>query len=226
MWIERVRRHPTLAGCLGLALVELTGCETEAAAELEREMVAAEERLRAAHAGRPPREIELLQPARRLYRAIGIDPTRHRPSPEALVRRVLRGEPLPRIHPIVDLGNLWAVSSGLPVGLYDTARLRGETIEVRLGRPGESYPGIRKAEVRLGGRLVLADAEGPFGNPTSDSARTAVGPRTRDVLCVMLAPAATSPSLLDRWAAWLRERAAAYLAATAVSAVIPAEPGP
>jgi len=226
MWIERVRRSADLAGRLGLALVELAGCQAERAVpELEAELDAVAERLRAAHAGRKPSEIPLLQPARALYRAIGIDPTRHRPSPEALLRRVLRGEPLPRILPAVDLGNFWAVSSGLPVGLYDTAKLAPGAIELRIGREGEVYEGIRKGTVRLTGRLVLADAEGPFGNPTSDSARTAVTPESRDLLYVMMAPAGTSASLLDRWAAWLRERAVVHLgAASAASSILP--PGP
>ena len=42
------------------------------------------------------------------------------------------------------------------------------------GTPGEQYAGIRKDVVHVADRLTLADARGPFGNPTSDSARTMV----------------------------------------------------
>ncbi|HEY0781724.1 MAG TPA: hypothetical protein VGE98_04650, partial [Thermoanaerobaculia bacterium] len=43
---------------------------------------------------------------RALFRAAGCDPTRYRPSSEALLRRVLKGEALPAIHPFVDVNNV------------------------------------------------------------------------------------------------------------------------
>ncbi|HSS51323.1 MAG TPA: hypothetical protein VLX28_20460, partial [Thermoanaerobaculia bacterium] len=46
---------------------------------------------------------------RSLFRAAGCDPTRYRPSSEALLRRVLKGEDLPAIHPLVDLNNCLSV---------------------------------------------------------------------------------------------------------------------
>jgi DNA/RNA-binding domain of Phe-tRNA-synthetase-like protein len=67
-------------------------------------------------------------------------------------------------------------------------------VELRLGRDGEQYPGIRKDEVHVGGRLTLADARGPFGNPSSDSARTMVTTAARSVLVVVFAPARLRPS--------------------------------
>jgi DNA/RNA-binding domain of Phe-tRNA-synthetase-like protein len=42
--------------------------------------------------------------------------------------------------------------------------------------------------VHLAGRLALFDARGPFGNPTSDSARTMTGVGTRAVIAVVFAP--------------------------------------
>ena len=42
---------------------------------------------------------------RRLFRAAGCDPTRYRPSSEALLRRLLKGSELPAIAPLVDLNN-------------------------------------------------------------------------------------------------------------------------
>ena len=59
---------------------------------------------------------------------------------------------------------------------------------LRLGLEGESYPGIRKDDVHVGGRIALADAVGPFGNPTSDSARTMVTTTTTRALLVVFAP--------------------------------------
>jgi DNA/RNA-binding domain of Phe-tRNA-synthetase-like protein len=42
--------------------------------------------------------------------------------------------------------------------------------------------------VNVGGRITLADTLGPFGNPTSDSARTMVTRATTRALVVVFAP--------------------------------------
>ena len=60
---------------------------------------------------------------------------------------------------------------------------------LRRGGTGEAYRGIRKDEVHLEGRPVLADEAGAFGNPTSDSERTCVTPGTRSLWMVIFAPA-------------------------------------
>ena len=42
---------------------------------------------------------------RMMYKRVGIDPTKTRPSSEALLRRVRRGDELPRINSLVDAIN-------------------------------------------------------------------------------------------------------------------------
>ena len=76
----------------------------------------------------------------------------------------------------------------MPLGLYDRARIVGEVVWLREGEAGEEYPGIRKGPVHLGGRLCVADDEGAFGSPTSDSFRTRVTESTRELLVVVFAP--------------------------------------
>ncbi len=125
---------------------------------------------------------------RAMYRRVGIDPTKTRPSSEALLRRVRKGDALPRINSLVDIVNWCSLESQLPFGLYDRAHIRGP-VSLRLGRDGEEYAGIRKDVVHVAGRLILADDEGPFGNPTSDSARTMVTSATTSALIVIFAPA-------------------------------------
>jgi DNA/RNA-binding domain of Phe-tRNA-synthetase-like protein len=155
--------------------------------------------------------VHALQHARSLYRSFGLDPTKTRPSSEALLRRVLRGDALPRISGPVDLSNLLALRFLLPIGLYDADRLAGEP-SARLGTAGESYAGIRKDDVHLEGRLVLADARGPFGNPTSDSLRAAVSPETRCLLLVIFAPATVSATRLAAHVAEARASVERHLA--------------
>jgi DNA/RNA-binding domain of Phe-tRNA-synthetase-like protein len=124
---------------------------------------------------------------RAMYRRVGLDPTKTRPSSEALLRRVRKGDSLPRINSMVDVCNWCSLELQLPYGLYDAAHIDGD-VELRLGRDGESYPGIRKDDVHVAGRIALADRRGAFGNPTSDSARTMVTTATTSALLVVFAP--------------------------------------
>ena len=125
---------------------------------------------------------------RTMYKRVGIDPTKTRPSSEALLRRVRRGDELPRINSAVDIINWCSFESQLPFGLYDVDRIQGDVM-LRLGADGEAYAGIRKDEVHVAGRLTLVDDLGPFGNPTSDSARTMVSTATTRLMVVIFAPA-------------------------------------
>jgi len=160
---------------------------TEPSTAQQQAMATLEMELATEHSGRTPAEIPGLQAARRLYHAAGVDPTRTRPSSEALLRRVLKGQGLPTVNSAVDAGNELSLRLLLPLGLYDATRIRG-SVTLRKGREGESYPGIRKVEVHLAGRLALFDELGPFGSPTSDSPRTCVTEATTELLLVIFAP--------------------------------------
>ena len=126
--------------------------------------------------------------ARELYRRFGVDPTRVRPSSEALLRRLKKGDPLPRINSLVDVANAMSVQLQVPVGLYDLGKVKGEELVMRLGREGESYEGIGKERVNVGGRICIADAEGPIGNPSADSARTMITTDTEQAMWIYFLP--------------------------------------
>jgi DNA/RNA-binding domain of Phe-tRNA-synthetase-like protein len=130
-------------------------------------------------AARPP-----ITATREMYRRLGKEPSRYRGSPEALLRRSRAGKELYRIHNVVDVVNLVSLRTYLPIGLYDAAKVR-PPITLRRGAPGEAYDGIGKEQLNLDGLPVLADAEGPFGSPTSDSLRTRVTEETREVVAVV-----------------------------------------
>jgi len=151
---------------------------------------------------------DLTTAVRTMYKRVGIDPTKTRPSSEALLRRVRKGDELPRINSLVDVINWCSLESQLSFGLYDLDRIHGD-VTLRLGRDGESYPGIRKDAVHVAGRLTLADDLGPFGNPTSDSARTMVTTATTRALVVIFAPAAYEQAA-RRALALTQERIARY----------------
>jgi DNA/RNA-binding domain of Phe-tRNA-synthetase-like protein len=146
---------------------------------------------------------------RTMYKRVGIDPTKTRPSSEALLRRVRRGDELPRINSLVDIINWCSLESQLPFGLYDPDRVQG-AVTLRLGQPGEEYAGIRKDVVHVAGRLTLADDAGPFGNPTSDSARTMVTVTSTRALVVIFAPVSVAASTVDGVMALTKRRIAEY----------------
>ena len=133
---------------------------------------------------------------RTMYKRVGIDPTKRRPSNEALLRRVRKGDALPRINSAVDVVNWCSLEFQLPYGLYDASKISGPVM-LRLGAAGESYPGIRKDDVNVGGRITVADDLGAFGNPTSDSARTMVTSMASELLVIVYAPGEIARTQLD-----------------------------
>ena len=195
---------PELAGVIRPAALWWAGATVvERDARLDEGIAAASTRTIEA----PPEDV---QAVRAMYRRVGIDPTRTRPSSEALLRRVRRGDSFPRVNSLVDVVNWCSLEFQLPYGVYDRARIAG-AVTLRLGAEGEAYDGIRKDTVHVAGRLALVDDEGPFGNPTSDSARTMVTTATTDALVVIYAPRQTTPAALARVADATAARLAAFV---------------
>ena len=205
-----------LAGRVRLGIAVIEGVAVHASDPgLVAEIAAATEDLRRRHAGVASGDVPGVEEARALYKAVGLDPTKTRPSNEALLRRVLKGEALYTVNTLVDALNLSSVREQMPFGLYDLGRVE-PPVELRRGRPGESYDGIRKAAVNVDGRPVLSDARGAFGNPTSDSARTMITLATRSTLVIAYAPATVAASrvqgVLERTAATLMRYSGGTLA--------------
>jgi len=124
---------------------------------------------------------------RRLFKAAGTDPARYRPSSEALVRRLLKGEALPGIHPLVDLNNQLSIELKVPScmmrdGSFDFP------VTLRSGLPGEILDSMR-GPLDLAGKPLLADAAGPFGTPITDAHRVKVLPETTSGWLVAYLPA-------------------------------------
>lgn len=187
----RVAVDAALADRVALGVLRLEGCagSRDGGDALFAEIGARCAELAGRYAGVPLAGIPGVQESRRLYRSIGLDPTKTRPSSEALLRRAVREKGLYRVHPLVDLFNLVSLETLLPVGLYDERRVEGDAVTVRLGRDGETFEGIRRGPIHVAGRLCVADAAGAFGSPTADSMRTSIeGPVDR-ALAIFFRPA-------------------------------------
>ncbi len=64
-------------------------------------------------------EEKSVRDVRAMFRAWGMDPSKYRPSSEALLRRVVQGKGLYRVSSVVDIGNLGSIETGWPFGCYD-----------------------------------------------------------------------------------------------------------
>ena len=182
---------PELAAIVRPGLIWWSGAAVVARDHrLDPLLTAAEARVRLT----PPADADAV---RTMYKRVGIDPTKTRPSNEALLRRGRKGDTIPRINSLVDIVNWCSLEFQLPYGLYDLSKINGP-VTIRLGADGESYPGIRKDDVNVSGRITVADATGAFGNPTSDSARTMVTTATTDALVVIFAPAEIASAQVRR----------------------------
>lgn len=179
-----VRIAPELKGLLQVGIVELadlTITKENSRWDFVEELC---HRYREEYGDMPISQVPGVAWARKLYSAVGIDPTKHRPSSEALLRRALKGEPLYQVNTLVDALNWCSLEYLIPIGLYSSDRIEGEMV-LRTGLPGEAYEGIGRGIINLDGRLLAADDRGPFGSPTSDSWRTAISVSTRRALAIL-----------------------------------------
>ena len=115
---------------------------------------------------------------------VRVDPTKTRPAAEALLRRVLRGNPLPTINTLVDAYNLASLSTSIPFGAFDTDRMRGEPL-MREASPGEEFLGIgMDRPIQLaGGEAVIQDDERLIAvYPYRDADYSKVTTSTRNLL--------------------------------------------
>lgn len=130
-----------------------------------------------------------LQPAiaatREAYKRCGKDPSRYRPSAEALRRRLMRGLALYQIDTLVDLINLVSLRTGYSIGGFDADKIEGTDLELGIGRAEEPFEGIGRGVLNIEGLPVYRDHVGGIGTPTSDNERTKMGLETRHILAIV-----------------------------------------
>lgn len=122
---------------------------------------------------------------RQVYKACGKDPSRYRPSSEALIRRMLQGKELYQIDTLVDLVNLASIAYGYSIGGFDADKIKGNTLTLGVGREGEPYEGIGRGMLNIAGLPVYRDTIGGIGTPTSDNERTKMELSTTHVLILV-----------------------------------------
>jgi len=120
------------------------------------------------------------------WRYLNIDPTKIRPSGEALARRVLQGKDIPRINNLVDAYNLASMRTFIAFGAYDLDEIQ-LPLYFKIPNPGEEFLGIgMKEPKKLSGKeLALYDQKGIIAlYPYRDSERTKIRDKTKNVLLI------------------------------------------
>ena len=140
---------------------------------------------------------------RKLFRAVGCDPTRYRPASEALLRRLVKGGELPEIYPLVDLNNCLSAELAVPCCVMVEGSFDGPLVW-RSGVEGESYESLR-GPFNLEGKPVLFDPNGPLDTPITGNVRVKVEADTKTAWLVAYMPASeldieTAGKTLDRLA--------------------------
>ena len=187
-YISVMKVDPVFAGAVGLGILEMDGIQVQESSEDLKSMIQSlAGELSVKYKGAAPGEIPAVQQIRTIFHKAGVDPTRYRPSSESLLRRAISGKGLYFINSVVDLVNYFSLKLLYPIGLYDRDRLR-PPIELRVGLEGESYEGIGRQRLNLAHFPLLADQEGPFGSPISDSMRTRVTEECSRILWITFAP--------------------------------------
>jgi DNA/RNA-binding domain of Phe-tRNA-synthetase-like protein len=92
------------------------------------------------------------------YRAFGAKPAEFRSSIEAMARRALRGDQLPAISALVDIGNVISLRHMLPAGSHAIDVLKGD-IELKFATGDEEFVpfGTNDLEHPLAGEVVFVE---------------------------------------------------------------------
>lgn len=128
---------------------------------------------------------------RKLWWDFKIDPTKLRPSGEALIRRILLGKELYLINNVVDCFNLTSIQTGLSIGAHDIEKLTGN-ITIRLAKRGEKFIAIgSKGEMILNGNeLIVSDDKKvlDLAYSTSSCELTKITDKTKKIILTVYAP--------------------------------------
>ncbi|NLP49550.1 phenylalanine--tRNA ligase beta subunit-related protein [Bacillus sp. RO1] len=121
---------------------------------------------------------------RSVFKETGTDPSRYRPSVEALYRRIKKGQFLEPFNSAVDLNNFFSMKYEIPLGIYDADKIIGD-VRISVGDETATYEGLNGREIKLSKMLHTSDEAGPFGSPFVDSRRTAVSEESTSALHVV-----------------------------------------
>jgi len=135
---EAAVRFPSLIVCVGVigdVKVKRHAKETES---LKQAILA---NMRQNHKVEQLKDDPTVRAYRDLYWSLSIDPTKTRPSGEALLRRILHGNDIPSISNVVDAYNLASLEAIIPLSGFDRD-LVSPPLEIRFSNEKDEFKGI------------------------------------------------------------------------------------
>ena len=174
--------------------------------------------------GREVAEFEEIRQWRAAYRRFGIKKTSYRNACEALLRRIRRGDGLPRVLPLVDLYNALSIKYRIPAGADDMAALR-PPLAFRYSLSGDGFRDLAgdpaSDDPPKPGEVVLADAAHVLCRRWNwrQDARSRIQPHTTDATLVLQTLAADGEERLTNAAEELARHARDDLGATCAWAI-------
>jgi DNA/RNA-binding domain of Phe-tRNA-synthetase-like protein len=145
------------------------------------------------------REHPIFRAYRDFFWKLNIDPTKIRPSAEALIRRILRGKSIPQINTWVDSYNLASMKTAIPIASFDADLLEGNLL-MRKADEGEEFLGIgmKKPLTLKGGEVVVEDNNRLIAiYPYRDADYSKVTLTTQNVLMLMCGAPTISKKYLN-----------------------------
>jgi len=121
---------------------------------------------------------------RKIYKTLGKDPNRYRPSAEALCRRIVREIPIYQVSTLVDIINLVSIRSGFSIGGFDIEKIQGN-IRLDVGTAADEFEAIGRGLMNVEGLPFYRDEVGGIGTPTSDNERSKISENTTQLLLII-----------------------------------------
>lgn len=122
---------------------------------------------------------------RKVYKKLGKDPNRYRPSAEALSRRIINGKGIYRLTTLIDIINLISIKTGYSIGGFDAMKIEGDKLILDVGTKEDIFHAIGRGVLNIEGLPVYKDAIGGIGTPTSDEERTKLTSETTHLLMLV-----------------------------------------
>ena len=210
-WSKEASTHfPNLLVCIGTVSgvkVEKHTGEIEA---LKQSMIT---KMRQNYKVEMLKEDPTVRAYRDLYWSLGIDPTKTRPSGEALLRRVLHGNDVPSILNVVDAYNLASLETIIPLSGFDHD-LVSPPLEIRFSNEQDEFKGIgMDKSARFSEKVLLVTDKKQIlcVYPYRDADTTKITDKTRNVLIVGYG----APNISQSRLAEAVEKALTYIATVA-----------
>jgi lysyl-tRNA synthetase class 1 len=150
----------------------------EALAEYRKENVLSAEQAEA-------KDCPVFEQYKAIYKRMGVDPTKKKPTSIALVNRLAKGKDLYQINNVVDVCNLMTLKDGISFGAFNFDKIKFP-VHFSLTKGTEEFWGLmEKKAKRVGkGELCMIDANGTLLNRDynyRDSEITKISPETTKV---------------------------------------------